>query len=167
MGAGTLLYGFHVKTLYLDSPLGFVSLASEEELEPTVQTQYESLITTIKMNSAADEKIFVMPSSAFLYYLAERGSASRYPMLLSSMRDNAQMAEIIAELERDQTRLVVLDPAASWRQFKAALPYADERAFRENLLLRYIHQNYKKIGDYGAFQLMKRKPPRSGLQSFN
>jgi hypothetical protein len=77
-------------------------------------------------------------------------------MLLSSMNDAGQMAEVIADLEADRTRLVILDPTASWDQFKAALPYADERQFRENPLLRYIAGNYRKVADYGGFVVMER-----------
>jgi 4-amino-4-deoxy-L-arabinose transferase-like glycosyltransferase len=156
IGAGTLLYGVHVKTLYLDSPLGFVALASEEESEPMVSTPYESLISFIKVNTAPDEKIFVMPSSPFLYYLTGRENATRYTMLMSSLRDHEQMSEIIAALEQDRTRWVILDPAASWRQYKAALPYADEEEFRRNPLLRYIRTNYRKTVDYSGFELMER-----------
>ncbi len=156
VGAGTFLYGMHVEKLSLDSPLGFMASTSEGGSGPLLLSPYESLIAFIKMNTEPGERIFVMPSSPFLYYLTDRESAARFPMLMSSMNDAEQMAEIIADLERDRTRWVILDPAASWRQFKVALPYADEREFRENPLLRYIHEHYRKVADYGGFEVMER-----------
>ena len=160
-GAGTLIYGLHVKTIYFDSPLGFIALAPEKVPDPTASTPYESLITFVKMNTAPDEAIFTMPSSPFLYYLTDRENATRYTMLMSSLRDRRQMDEIIAALEEDQTRWVILDPAASWMQYKAALPYADEEEFRRNPLLLYVRTNYRKVADYGGFKVMERAEPAS------
>lgn len=156
VGAGTFLYGLRVERLYLDSPLGFIASTSEGKSGGPLITPYESLIAFIKTNTVPAERIFVMPSSPFLYYLTDRESASRFPMLMSSMNNAEQMAEIIADLERDGTRWVILDPVASWREFKVALPYADEKEFRENPLLRYIHEHYRKVADYGGFEVMER-----------
>ncbi|MBI4831837.1 MAG: glycosyltransferase family 39 protein [Candidatus Lindowbacteria bacterium] len=161
VGAGALLYGSHVRTLYVGSPLGFAAIPVNGGFSPATSTAFESVIAFIKANTAEGEKIFVMPSSPFIYYLADRPNATRFSMLMSSMRDREQMKEIIGDLERNKTRWIVLDPAASWEQFKIALPYADEEEFRENVLLQYIGKNYKKVGDYGGFALMERvgEPP--------
>ncbi|RJP64724.1 MAG: hypothetical protein C4532_18970 [Candidatus Abyssobacteria bacterium SURF_17] len=156
VGLGTLLFAFHVEPVFLGSSLGFVSIVTERQPDSLLRTPQELLIGYVKASTAPEEKILAMPFSPFVYYLTERRSVTRFPMLLSSMNDAGQMAEVIADLEADRTRLVILDPTASWDQFKAALPYADERQFRENPLLRYIAGNYRKVADYGGFVVMER-----------
>lgn len=158
---GSILLGARVEIRYVNSPLGFVSVISEKGVARSGITPLESLITTVKLNTTPDERILSMPSSAFVYYLTERESVTRFPMLLSSMRNPRQMREIIDDLEQDRTRIIVLDPAAFWEVYKKALPYADEKEYRENLLLLYIREHYRKVGEYGGFAVMERYEPPS------
>jgi hypothetical protein len=153
--AAAVVSALHTRVVGLGSPLGFLASYSDDEDEGISLSPVEKLLLFLKTSTHANEKIFVMPSSPFLYYLSERENATRFPMLMSSLNDENQMEEVIEELRRANPRIVILDPLSDWEQYRAALPYASLQDFQRNSLLKYIYGNYRVKERYGGFTVLE------------
>ncbi|RJP23241.1 MAG: hypothetical protein C4520_06720 [Candidatus Abyssobacteria bacterium SURF_5] len=156
IGIASIASASLVRVVELGSPLGLLAARSGEVERSMALAPMEKLLLFLKTSTDESEKIFVMPSSPFLYYLSERENATKFPMLMSSLNDEDQMAEVIEELRRENPRIIILDPLADWQQYQAALPYARLQDFERNPLLNYISENYKAKGSYGGFEVLER-----------
>ncbi len=157
IGLATVLFALNMEVVNLDSPLGFLSFPGRPAQTALSLSPIEKLLLYVEQNTNPEEKIFVMPSSPFLYYLTGRENATRFPMLMSSLNDKDQMDEVIDELQREKPRIVILDPMSNWGQYKIALPYANMQDFQRNSLLKYIRANYRARENYGGFAVLERE----------
>ena len=120
-------------------------------------------IDYVRAHSEESERIYVglhrhdriWINDILFYFLAERGSATRYHELDPGLANTALIQEeIIFELAQDQTRLVVLLTI-------------DDRAFTEpndssistgiTLLDEYIRENYTPVFEAGRYQVLRRR----------
>ena len=113
-------------------------------------TDLEKLTVAIQSRTAANEAIWVFPSEALLYFLADRPQATRFPLAIFAVTRD-QRHELIAELQHTQPRWAVVYPDASLHD---RIPYSE--AMPE--VIEYLEKNYEFDNRVGAFLLLRRKP---------
>jgi hypothetical protein len=161
IGLGTIVFALNSEVVNLNSALGFLAFPSKHGQTRLSLSPIEKLLVYIRQNTDDGEKIFIMPSSPFLYYLSGRENATRFPMLMSSLNSETQMIEVVEELEEEAPRFVILDPLASWEQYQAALPYARKEDFQKNYLMQYIERTYTRKENYGGFIILERSDEKN------
>lgn len=112
-------------------------------------TDLEELTTTIQSRTAANEPIWVFPSEALLYFLADRPQPTQFPLAIFAVTRN-QRRELIAELQRAKPGWAVVYPDASLHD---RIPYAE--AMPE--VIEYLNSNYELDRNVGPFLLLRRK----------
>jgi hypothetical protein len=112
---------------------------------------YDRLVSAIHVITKPGEPIFVVPYSPGLYYLAERPNPTRHGAVLPGYASDEILAEIVAALERTETRLIVFERIAYDGQSERALPvFAPE-------LSAYFSERYVQIERIGNFTLLRRR----------
>jgi len=88
------------------------------------------------------------------YFMANRRSATRYIELHPGVITTKRVQQIVvSDLEREQTRLVVLTSSPNDEPNKASFPS------NVRLLDEYIRGNYELAADFGSHQMWLRKNP--------
>ena len=113
-------------------------------------TDLEKLTAAIQSRTAANEPIWVFPSEALLYFLADRPQPTRFPLAIFAVTRD-QRHELIAELQHTEPRWAVVYPDAPLHD---RVPYSE--AMPE--VVEYLQKNYELDNRVGAFLLLRRKP---------
>lgn len=103
-------------------------------------TEAESLIKYIQLNTKTNEKIFVNHYSPLIYFISNRENVSRYDLVGPNQILISQQKEIIDNLKKQNSKLVIMNGLNK-----------DEKSIISN----YIKKNYKfekNIGGYFIFR---------------
>jgi hypothetical protein len=116
----------------------------------------------VAQNTSPDERIFVgltrhdkiFINDNLTYFAAARLPATRWHHFDPGLQTTAQVqAEIIAELESNRVRYIVL--SSEWDQVME--PNDSARSSGINLLDNYIREHYRPIRQYGAISVLVRE----------
>lgn len=123
-----------------------------------IDPDLKNVVTYIKNNTSKDEYLYVgvknhdkvIFNHAIIYFLSERNPATKYHELNPNLIKTIQ-EEIVSELTKKFTRLVVLTPG--WR-YEPNLSSIDSKI---NLLDNYISSNFELKKVYGIYEIMIKK----------
>jgi hypothetical protein len=143
----------HVPLLWARAPAGFRALELERAAGARMPDPFarnlEAIVTLIQQRTAQDEPIFVYPTEALLYFLADRPQATIYPLAVFAVT-REQRLDLVAQLERTRPRYTVLfhyAPVVDGIPIQVALPEVDA----------YLTSNYLLDTEVGWFALLRRK----------
>ena len=107
-----------------------------------------AVVGFLERHSAADEPIFCAPGWPVIYFLAERPNATRIDYAYEGQVAPGDAAQAVADLLRDQTRLVVLAPPAAAWQWRLKL---------DSLVSAYLGRRYEQVAKFGGYAVLLRK----------
>jgi hypothetical protein len=143
--------GLQWRAQLLGQPTVAISgLGAADGVRVPSETYAELLAITqeLQQRTVASEAIFVHPSSPLLYVLADRPNATRFDHLYPGAANADQIAQLIATLEHDNVRVVVI--SAFWRDvWGAPLTNAE--------LETWLQSNFYEEVRFGAYQLFARR----------
>ena len=113
--------------------------------------QIQKVVAYIQENTAPGEKIFDFTSQGAYYFFANRPSVTRFHQG-SYASTPAMQREVIAALERDQTRLVLFK-TGGWFDAVDGIPVEE----RHPLIAEYLQENYELAIDINNTQILLRK----------
>lgn len=113
--------------------------------------QIQKVVAYIQENTAPGEKIFDFTSQGAYYFFANRPSVTRFHQV-SYASTPAMQREVIAALERDQTRLVLFK-TGGWFDAVDGIPVEE----RHPLIAEYLQENYELAIDINNTQILLRK----------
>ena len=113
--------------------------------------QIQKIVAYIHENTAAHEKIFDFTSQGAYYFFADRPSVTRFHQV-SYASTPAMQQEIIAALERDQTRLVLFK-TGGWFDAVDGIPVEE----RHPLIAAYLQANYELAVNINGTEILLRK----------
>lgn len=114
-------------------------------------TQIQEVVAYIQENTEPDEKIFDFTSQGAYYFFANRPSVTRFHMVSYASTPGMQH-EVIAALERDQTRLVIFK-TGGWFDNVDGIPVEE----RHPLIAKYLEENYEPAIDINNTEILLRK----------
>jgi hypothetical protein len=103
------------------------------------------LVADIQQRTAPSEPIFVYPTSPLVYVLADRPNPTRFDHLNPGAASPAQLQSLIADLQRSQTRLVVISDF-----WEAAWGPPGENAMLED----WLNTHYAEVAQHGAYRVL-------------
>ncbi|HEY2593064.1 MAG TPA: glycosyltransferase family 39 protein [Chloroflexota bacterium] len=105
----------------------------------------ESLIADIQQRTRPGEPIFVYPTSPLVYVLADRPNPTRFDHLNPGAATPEQVDQVIADLQRSGTRLIVISDF--WESVWG--PPGDNAALED-----FIAAHYTEIARHGAYRVL-------------
>ncbi len=103
------------------------------------------LVADIQQRTQPGEPIFVYPTSPLIYVLAERPNPTRFDHLNPGAASAEQLEQLIADLQRSGTRLVVISDF--WESVWG--PPGDNA-----LLEDWINAHYTEVARHGAYRVL-------------
>ena len=113
--------------------------------------QIQKVVAYIQANTSPGEKIFDFTSQGAYYFFANRPSVTRFHQG-SYASTPAMQREVIAALERDQTRLVLFK-TGGWFDAVDGIPVEE----RHPLIAEYLQDTYELAIDINNTQILLRK----------
>ena len=113
--------------------------------------QIQKVVAYIQENTVPGEKIFDFTSQGAYYFFANRPSVTRFHQGSYASTPPMQR-EVIAALERDQTRLVLFK-TGGWFDAVDGIPVEE----RHPLIAEYLQENYELAIDINNTQILLRK----------
>jgi len=113
--------------------------------------QIQKVVAFIQENTDTEEKIFDFTSQGAYYFFANRPSVTRFHMVSYASTPGMQH-EVIADLKKDQTRLVIFK-TGGWFDRVDGIPVEE----RHPLIARYLKENYELAIDINNTEILFRK----------
>lgn len=113
--------------------------------------QIQKVVAYIQDNTAANEKIFDFTSQGAYYFFADRPGVTRFHQASYASTPTMQR-EVIAALERDQTRLVLFK-TGGWFDAVDAIPVEE----RHPLIAAYLQANYEPAVNINGTEILLRR----------
>ena len=101
--------------------------------------------------------MFVYPYSPGYYFLARAQNPTRFSFLLYGYNTTEQMHEVMASLDKDQTRFVVWDTNFETVLAPAMLPAYHPPPANERIMDQYLKEHYREIAEEQGIRFMQRK----------
>jgi hypothetical protein len=117
----------------------------------------EGVVAAIRARTQDGEPIFVYPTSPLLYVASERPNPTRFAHLYPGAATDAELREVMEQLDRGPVRLVVISDVwlDAWGPAGANQPLED-----------YLAAHYAEVERFGAYRVLERAdvPAPSGLR---
>jgi hypothetical protein len=104
------------------------------------------------------ESIFVYPYSPLYYFLSGASNPTRFSYLLYRHHTNEQMLEVVASLEKDQTRYVIWEYDFETRVAPVLLPVYHAPAQKDRIIEPYLTSHYHEVGSAPGVRFLERNP---------
>jgi hypothetical protein len=129
------------------SYLGQGAFAPVADVQAPARTAADTngVIADIQQRTAPGEPIFVYPTSPLLYVLADRPNPTAFDHLNPGAATDAQLANVIADLQRSHTRLVVMNDF--WQS--AWGPPGNNVALED-----WLNTHYTEVARDGAYRVL-------------
>lgn len=124
--------------------------AGQVDVPDTQVEQIEQVVEYIQEITQANERIFDFTSQGAYYFFANRPSVTRFHMV-SYASTLGMQEEVIAALERDQTRLVIFK-TGGWFDNVDGIPVEE----RHPLIAQYLRDNYEFAIDINKTEILLR-----------
>jgi hypothetical protein len=144
LGATALLLwpNFSSRLAYLSLPRAPIA-----GVEAPVQTamDIQATVADIRARTQPGEPVFVYPTSPLLYVLADRPNPTRFDHLNPGAADASQIQTVIADLQRSNTRVVVISDfwQSVWGPPGANAP-----------LEAFLATQYTEVGRHGPYRVL-------------
>ncbi len=125
--------------------------AGKVDLPDNQVEQIQKVVSFIQENTDPKEKIFDFTSQGAYYFFANRPSVTRFHMVSYASTPGMQR-EIIANLEKDQTRLVIFK-TGGWFDRVDGIPVEE----RHPLIAQYLAENYEQAVNINNTEILLRK----------
>jgi hypothetical protein len=121
--------------------------ASVADVQATEQTAADvnGLIGDIQQRTRPGEPIFVYPTSPLVYVLADRPNPTRFDHLNPGAATPQELRQVVADLQRSQTRLIVISDF--WESVWG--PSADNAMLEE-----WLNTHYTQVARHGAYRVL-------------
>jgi len=116
-------------------------------LPPKVAYKTKMIVEYIKQNTESDEPIYVFPYSPMYYFLADRPSATKYPVVCTISKEYRE--QVVKELEEKEVNCIIY--IVHW----PLLGVSTKIRFPE--IHDYIHENYQVERRFDDTIILKRK----------
>lgn len=113
--------------------------------------QIQKVVSYIQENTAPEEKIFDFTSQGAYFFFANRPSVTRFFMVCYASTP-AMQREVVADLEADQTRLVIFK-TGGWFDRVDGIPVEE----RHPIIAKYLKENYELAIDINNTEILMRK----------